>query len=52
MSLYVSHWDVSYAAAEATSALHDPSGVADSTFVWYATRALCRSDIPTGSPHD
>jgi hypothetical protein len=45
-------WDVCEEVAEATSRLHEPSGEPDRTFVWFTTRALYRSDIPTGTPAD
>ena len=37
---------------DAMSELCEPSGVADSQFVWFTTRALYKSDIPTGDPSE
>jgi hypothetical protein len=34
------------------SELCEPSGAADSQYVWFTTCALYKSDIPTGDPTD
>ena len=41
-----------YKAAFAWSELCEPSGAADSQFVWFTTRSFYKSDIPTGDPSD
>lgn len=43
-------WDVCEEIAKGTSRLHEASGKSDPTFVWYTTRSLYCSEIPTGSP--
>ena len=45
-------WDVCVEGAVAYSELCEPGGVADSQFVWYFTRSIYKSDIPTGTPDD
>ena len=45
-------WDICLKTAVAWSELCEPSGVADSQFVWFTTRSFYKSDIPTGDPSD
>jgi hypothetical protein len=45
-------WDICLKTAAAMSELCEPSGVADSRYVWFMTRSLYRSDILTGDPGD
>ena len=45
-------WDICLKTATAMSELCEPSGVADSRYVWFMTRSFYKSDIPTGDPGD
>ena len=45
-------WDICLKTATAMSELCEPSGVADSQYVWFTTRSFYKSDIPTGDPSD
>jgi hypothetical protein len=45
-------WDICLKTATAMSELCEPSGAADSQYVWFTTCALYKSDIPTGDPPD
>jgi hypothetical protein len=40
-------WDVCYDTAKTISEVNEPSGVADPQFVWFMTRSLDNSDLPT-----
>ena len=43
-------WKVCGAISLAASMQHEPDGLPDARFVWYATRGLYNSDEPTGDP--
>ena len=45
-------WDICLKTARAMSELCEPSGVADTQYVWFMTRSFYKSDIPTGDPSD
>ena len=45
-------WDICLKTATAMSELCEPSGAADSQYVWFTTRSFYKSDIPTGDPPD
>jgi hypothetical protein len=45
-------WDICLRTATAMSELCEPSGVANSQYVWFMTRSFYKSGIPTGTPDD